>query len=162
MCVTPHHLPKTLLQETLKPPSPIHCSCMCERPHIPKHNLATIPKLEQYNRPYSHKLLTINNYVNCPSNFAFAHSMYLFHLPNFEEILMRIRSIHGNLCEFVSFPPPIPGLPLGIIVIADTVKPEAAVAVNTLQRMGLRVVLLTGDNRRTAQAIAAEVGEVKL
>ncbi len=45
------------------------------------------------NRPYSHKLLTINNYVNCPSNFAFGRSIYLFHPPIFEEILMRIRSI---------------------------------------------------------------------
>ncbi len=46
------------------------------------------------NRPYSHKLLTINNYVNCLSNFAFARSIYLFHPPIFEKILMRIRSIH--------------------------------------------------------------------
>ncbi len=45
------------------------------------------------NRPYSHKLLTINNYVNCPSNFAFARSIYLFHPLIFEKILMRIRSI---------------------------------------------------------------------
>ncbi len=47
----------------------------------------------QSNRPYSHKLLTINNYVNCPSNFAFARSIWLFHPPIFEKILMRIRSI---------------------------------------------------------------------
>ncbi len=45
-------------------------------------------------RPY---LLTINNYVNCPSNFAFAHSIYLFHPPIFEKILMRIRSIQLTL-----------------------------------------------------------------
>ncbi len=44
-------------------------------------------------RPYSHKLLTINNYVNCPSNFAYARLIYLFHPPIFEKILMRIRSI---------------------------------------------------------------------
>ncbi len=43
--------------------------------------------------PYLHKLLTINNYVNCPSNFAFARSIYLFHPPILEKILMRIRSI---------------------------------------------------------------------
>ena len=42
-------------------------------------------------------------------------------------------------------------------MIADTIKPEAPVAVHALHRMGLRVVLLTGDNRRTAQAIAEEV-----
>ncbi len=39
-------------------------------------------------RPYLHKLLTINNYVNCPSNFAFARSIYLFYPPIFEKILM--------------------------------------------------------------------------
>ena len=47
---------------------------------------------------------------------------------------------------------------VGQIAIADTVKPEAALAVFTLQSMGLQVLLLTGDNRRTAQAIASEVG----
>ena len=46
---------------------------------------------------------------------------------------------------------------MGQIVISDNVKPEASVAVYTLQRMGLRVLLLTGDNRRTAGAIAEEV-----
>jgi Cu+-exporting ATPase len=52
----------------------------------------------------------------------------------------------------------INGVLLGQVVIADTVKPEARVAVYTLQKMGLRVLLLTGDNRRTALAIADEVG----
>ena len=49
------------------------------------------------------------------------------------------------------------GILLGAVVISDTVKPEAALAVRTLQNEGLRVILLTGDNRRTAQAIAEEV-----
>ena len=42
-------------------------------------------------------------------------------------------------------------------MIADTIKPEAPAAIHALHKMGLRVVLLTGDNRRTAQAIAEEV-----
>ncbi len=56
-----------------------------------RHSCTVEPSLVDTNRPYSHKLLTINNYVNCPPNFAFARSIYLFHPPIFEKILMRIR-----------------------------------------------------------------------
>jgi heavy metal translocating P-type ATPase len=50
------------------------------------------------------------------------------------------------------------GRTLGAVALADTVKPEARVAIEGLRRMGLDVQLLTGDNRRAAQAVAAEVG----
>ncbi len=46
----------------------------------------------------------------------------------------------------------------GIFGIADTLKPSSANVVQTLQQMGIEVVMLTGDNRQTAEAIAAEVG----
>jgi P-type Cu+ transporter len=46
----------------------------------------------------------------------------------------------------------------GAVAVADTVKPSAAAAVAALRRLGLRTVLLTGDSRATAQAVAAEVG----
>ncbi|XP_059377243.1 copper-transporting ATPase 1-like isoform X2 [Carassius carassius] len=45
-----------------------------------------------------------------------------------------------------------------LVAIADTVKPEAELAVHTLTAMGLEVVLMTGDNSKTARAIAAQVG----
>ena len=45
-----------------------------------------------------------------------------------------------------------------ILAIADAVKPSSVHAISLLQRMGLAVVMLTGDNRRTAEAIAQEVG----
>lgn len=46
----------------------------------------------------------------------------------------------------------------GIIAVADTLKPEAQEAVSSLQQEGIEVILLTGDNQRTAQAIAAQLG----
>lgn len=46
----------------------------------------------------------------------------------------------------------------GVMGIADAVKPSSVKAIRTLQRMGLEVVMLTGDNRRTAEVIAREVG----
>ena len=47
---------------------------------------------------------------------------------------------------------------LGMIAVADTVKPDSADAIRALQGSGRQVVLLTGDNERTANAIAAQVG----
>ena len=46
----------------------------------------------------------------------------------------------------------------GIIAIADTLKPSSRAAVEEMKRMGLQVVMLTGDNWQTAQAIAAQAG----
>ncbi|MBD2465542.1 heavy metal translocating P-type ATPase [Oscillatoria sp. FACHB-1407] len=46
----------------------------------------------------------------------------------------------------------------GIMGIADAVKPSSVNAIRTLQKMGLEVVMLTGDNQRTANVIAHEVG----
>jgi P-type Cu+ transporter len=44
------------------------------------------------------------------------------------------------------------------IAVADTVKPTSAKAIQTLQKMGIEVVMLTGDNQRTAKAISERVG----
>lgn len=50
------------------------------------------------------------------------------------------------------------GILLGIIALADRVKPTSRAAIKEMKRMGLEVVMLTGDNARTAQAIQKEVG----
>lgn len=50
------------------------------------------------------------------------------------------------------------GILLGIIALADRVKPTSRAAIEEMKRMGLEVVMLTGDNARTAQAIQKEVG----
>lgn len=47
---------------------------------------------------------------------------------------------------------------LGIIAVADVVKPDSREAIRELQNMGLQVVMLTGDNERTAKAIGEQVG----
>ena len=47
---------------------------------------------------------------------------------------------------------------LGLIAVADTVKPDSAEAVRQLKNMGIRTVMLTGDNERTARAIGEQVG----
>ncbi|WP_110207316.1 heavy metal translocating P-type ATPase [Nocardioides daejeonensis] len=50
------------------------------------------------------------------------------------------------------------GAARGIVVVADGVKPTSAEAIRRLRELGLRPVLLTGDNRTVAEAVAAEVG----
>lgn len=49
-------------------------------------------------------------------------------------------------------------VPLGIIAVADVIKDDGAQAINELKNMGVHVVMLTGDNERTARAIGAQAG----
>ena len=50
------------------------------------------------------------------------------------------------------------GMLIGIIAVADTIKPTSREAVDNLRGMGIRTVMLTGDNKRTAMAIQKEAG----
>ena len=63
-------------------------------------------------------------------------------------------SSHGKTPMFVA----VDNKVAGIIAVADTLKEHSAEAVSGLKAIGLEVVMLTGDNRRTAQAIADELG----
>lgn len=63
----------------------------------------------------------------------------------------------GNGVMWVATIDPQPRL-LGVVAVADPVKPTAAAAVRQLRRLGIEVAMLTGDNPRTAAAVAAQVG----
>jgi Cu+-exporting ATPase len=60
----------------------------------------------------------------------------------------------GKTAMYVS----VDGRLAGVVAVADTLKPEAAEAVRALRAIGIEVVMITGDNRRTAQAVAAQAG----
>ena len=60
----------------------------------------------------------------------------------------------GKTAMFVA----IDGLPAGVVAVADTLKDDAIASVAALRGLGLEVVMLTGDNRRTAEAIARATG----
>jgi cation-transporting ATPase V len=54
------------------------------------------------------------------------------------------------------------GRTIGALALADTIKPESATAIAGLQRMGIEVAMLTGDNPRAATAVAGQVGIAKV
>ncbi|MET9904816.1 heavy metal translocating P-type ATPase [Streptomyces sp. NPDC006446] len=56
----------------------------------------------------------------------------------------------------------VDGQPAGVLAVADTVKDDSAAAIAALQHLGIDVVMLTGDNARTAAAIATQVGVTRV
>jgi Cu+-exporting ATPase len=74
-------------------------------------------------------------------------------LDEFENLAARLAD-EGKTAMFVA----IDGKAAGVIGVADTIKEDSVAAVRVLQQMGIEVVMITGDNERTAQAIARQVG----
>jgi len=64
----------------------------------------------------------------------------------------------GKTAVFVA----VDGVAAGVIAVADTLKEHSREAVAILRRLGLEVIMITGDNRRTAEAIARQVGIVRV
>ncbi|MHB0937100.1 MAG: heavy metal translocating P-type ATPase [Armatimonadota bacterium] len=79
-----------------------------------------------------------------------AHEISLEGLAGADERLLAA----GNTPLYVA----IDGELAGVIAVADTVRPNAIVAIRRLKALGLTTVMLTGDHRRVAEAIAAQVG----
>lgn len=70
------------------------------------------------------------------------------------ETLAKKLAEQGKTPMFVA----IDGKPAGVIGVADTIKDDSITAIRKLQEMGLEVIMITGDNQQTAQAIAQQVG----
>jgi Cu+-exporting ATPase len=63
-------------------------------------------------------------------------------------------SSEGKTAVYVA----IDGALAGLLAVADPIKPTSRAAIEQMKKMGLRVILLTGDDRRTAEAVARQVG----
>ncbi|HEX8473071.1 MAG TPA: heavy metal translocating P-type ATPase [Pyrinomonadaceae bacterium] len=74
-------------------------------------------------------------------------------MSEFEETAARLAD-EGKTPMFVV----VDGRAAGILAVADTIKEDSITAIRALERMGVEVVMITGDNERTAQAIARQVG----
>lgn len=74
-------------------------------------------------------------------------------LTQFEGFAARLAD-EGRTPMFVA----IDGKPVGVLAVADTVKQDSIAAINILKSMRIEVVMMTGDNERTARAIARRVG----
>jgi Cu+-exporting ATPase len=79
---------------------------------------------------------------------------WAMHLPPELDAVRRAAEARGQTAIAVG----CDGRAAAVIAVADTVKPSSAEAVAQLRDLGLRPVLLTGDNETTARAVAAEVG----
>jgi Cu+-exporting ATPase len=71
-------------------------------------------------------------------------------LGDYQDLLSR----EGKTAIFLA----VGGVPVGVIAAADTLKPRAAQTVAALKAMGLKILLLSGDNNMTAAAVAASIG----
>jgi Cu+-exporting ATPase len=74
-------------------------------------------------------------------------------IPAFETTIVELER-SGKTVMFVS----IDGQYAGIIAVADTIKPTSQTAIHRLKNLGLNVIMITGDNQRTAETIGREVG----
>jgi Cu+-exporting ATPase len=87
-------------------------------------------------------------------NRAFVYPTYTTNSSNSSYSQAEALAEEGKTPVYVA----VDGKPAGLIAIADTLKPYSLEAVRALHDLGLEVAMITGDNRRTAQAIARQIG----
>ncbi|XP_018411947.1 PREDICTED: copper-transporting ATPase 2 [Nanorana parkeri] len=109
------------------------------------NSLIITPELQGASAPIPHAVLIGNREWMKRNGLHISHDV---------DDAMTSHEMKGQTAVLVA----IDGALCGMIAIADTVKQEAALAVHTLMAMGVDVVLITGDNRKTAKAIATQVG----
>jgi Cu+-exporting ATPase len=78
------------------------------------------------------------------------------HEVDFAALMKRAEALEadGKTVMFIA----VNGEPAGLIAVADTLKENTAEAIHSLHKLGIETVMITGDNRRTAEAIARQVG----
>jgi P-type Cu+ transporter len=119
-----------------------------------KHQRLEIPKVNNFEAIPGHGIRGEVNgdRVMLGNRRLFQEQSYAIS-PNIERSLTQLE-LDGKTAMLVG----CNGLLIGIVAVADTLKPEAQEAVAALIQEKVKVVLLTGDNQRTAEAIARQVG----
>ncbi|MGI9086501.1 MAG: heavy metal translocating P-type ATPase [Chthoniobacterales bacterium] len=83
----------------------------------------------------------------------FLHDQGVHEMHNFEKRAADLQA-EGNGVIFVAWD----GRTMGIIAVADPIKESTPAAIKDLHRLGMKIIMLTGDNERTARAVAGQLG----
>ena len=92
-----------------------------------------------------------------PARLMAERGLDALELGAFQKEVERLEA-EGKTAVFVA----VDGTVRGLVAVADVLRPEAATTVAALRRLGLEVVMLTGDARRTAEAIARQAGVTRI
>ena len=118
-----------------------------------KDKSLTIPKASDFNSTTGEGVQALVN----GKQVAIGNSKLMERLNSFDNELSSkadIRRKEGETVMFVA----IDGKAAGLVSVADPIKPSTADAIKLLHDAGLKVVMLTGDNKKTAQAVANKLG----